>query len=42
MYEDLKGMNDINCKNCHGKGYYMTDDTHIKNEYIEIECDCEE
>lgn len=24
------------CKQCDGKGGYMTDDPHIKNEYIEI------
>jgi hypothetical protein len=29
------------CKHCHCNGYYMTDDPHIKHEYIEVECDCE-
>ena len=35
-------MTDPNCPMCHGNGYYMTDDPHIKHEYIEVECDCEE
>lgn len=26
------------CKQCDGKGSYMTDDPHIKHEYIEVEC----
>ena len=26
------------CEECDGKGSYMTDDPHIKHEYIEVEC----
>ena len=29
------------CKQCDGKGSYMTEDPHIKNEYIEVE-QCQE
>lgn len=30
-------MMNMKCKQCNGKGSYMTDDPHIKNEYIEVE-----
>lgn len=33
-------MNDPDCPNCHGKGFYMQDN--LVGDYVEMECDCEE